>query len=528
MQHGEKREFQVIVIGAGPGGLQLGYYLEKTGIDYLILDRAVDVGSSFERFPVHRKLLSINKIHTGCSDSKKNLRWDWNSLLSDSSLKLSDFDQEYFPNADSLVAYFREFAASEKIRFRANSNVTRVSRSGEKFVVRVEQAGEYTCELLVMATGLSIANIPNVPGIELAEHYATHDLSADASRNKDILILGKGNSAFETATNFLPHAARVHLLSPNYLRWAWRSHYPGDLRQINSPFFETFPLKQQNAVLSGTVLRIERLGQKYAVDIEWTENGHRSQFLYDRIIACTGFRFDSSLFADDIVPSLAHGEKLPALTCQWESRNVGGLYFCGTLMQSVDYRKSSSAFLHGMRYNATILSRLLEARLRGTTISGMRVAPDADLICNQIFERIRASSSLWHLYDFLCDAFVFDEAEGTFERFEDVSVKMMREDPTFKDSSRIEFRFTFENPAEAPEKEKFSNIGLLHPVLHFYVRGESLGSCHMYEDVYAEWAQKDFGFCFRPRITDFVEILAARGLSEIAAPASVLATRAVR
>ncbi len=33
-------------------------------------------------------------------------------------------------------------------------------------------------------------------------------------------------------------------------------------------------------------------------------------------------------------------------------------------MQSNDYKKSASAFIHGFRYNARTLSRLLEVRLR--------------------------------------------------------------------------------------------------------------------------------------------------------------------
>ena len=59
------------------------------------------------------------------------------------------------------------------------------------------------------------------------------------------------------------------------------------------------------------------------------------------------------------------------------------------------------------------------------------------------------------------------------------------------------------------ERGKFSNIGLLHPVLHFFVDGNLVDECHMYEDIYAEWNECDFGFCFQPALSNYVGRLLA-------------------
>ena len=72
-----------LVIGAGPAGLQLGYFLAQAGRDYLILEAGPTPGTFFRTFPRHRRLISINKPHTGWDDSELNLRMDWNSLLTD-------------------------------------------------------------------------------------------------------------------------------------------------------------------------------------------------------------------------------------------------------------------------------------------------------------------------------------------------------------------------------------------------------------------------------------------------------------
>jgi len=38
-----------IVVGAGPGGLQLGYFLERAARDYVILERAAQPGASIRQ-----------------------------------------------------------------------------------------------------------------------------------------------------------------------------------------------------------------------------------------------------------------------------------------------------------------------------------------------------------------------------------------------------------------------------------------------------------------------------------------------
>ncbi len=70
-----------LVIGAGPAGMQLGYYLKKKSLNYVIVERSGSVGHFFEKYPRHRTMISINKLYTGFDDQAVNLRWDWNSLL---------------------------------------------------------------------------------------------------------------------------------------------------------------------------------------------------------------------------------------------------------------------------------------------------------------------------------------------------------------------------------------------------------------------------------------------------------------
>ena len=123
-----------LVIGAGPAGLQLGYFLERAGRDYLILEAGSAPGTFFRTFPRHRRLISINKPHTGWDDPELKLRMDWNTLLSDDpDLRFPRYTGRYFPDADDMVRYLADFAGWFGLRVRYGTRVVRVSRDGEGF-----------------------------------------------------------------------------------------------------------------------------------------------------------------------------------------------------------------------------------------------------------------------------------------------------------------------------------------------------------------------------------------------------------
>ncbi|MCA9681728.1 MAG: FtsX-like permease family protein [Myxococcales bacterium] len=61
-------QFDYLIIGAGPAGLQLGFHLEQAGLRYRILEASDAPGAFFREFPRHGKLISINKVFTGTDD----------------------------------------------------------------------------------------------------------------------------------------------------------------------------------------------------------------------------------------------------------------------------------------------------------------------------------------------------------------------------------------------------------------------------------------------------------------------------
>lgn len=84
--------------------------------------------------------------------------------------------------------------------------------------------------VLLVATGLWVPQKVEFVGSDLVEGYESISTNPEDYRDQAVLILGKGNSAFETAQSILGSASLVHMLSSSPVRLAWQTHYVGDLR----------------------------------------------------------------------------------------------------------------------------------------------------------------------------------------------------------------------------------------------------------------------------------------------------------
>jgi cation diffusion facilitator CzcD-associated flavoprotein CzcO len=91
---------EYVVIVAGPAGLQAGYFLQRAGREYAVLEAGPTPGTFDRTFPRHRCMISINKPNTGWLDPEKNLRVGWNSLLSDDGPRFTTYTGKYLPHEE--------------------------------------------------------------------------------------------------------------------------------------------------------------------------------------------------------------------------------------------------------------------------------------------------------------------------------------------------------------------------------------------------------------------------------------------
>ena len=496
-------QIEYLIIGAGPAGLQLAYFLEMAGHAYRVLEAGPSVGTFFRRYPRHGKLISINKVYTGYDDPEINLRWDWNSLLShDAALRLPAFSQDYFPDASAFVDYCEAYAEQFELKISYDSTAAHVKKVADKFVVSDQNETIYEADCLIVATGLAEPYVPAIPGIDLAENYTQVSTSPDDFTNQRVLIIGKGNSGFETADNLISAASLIHVASPSSLKMAWRSKYVGHLRAVNNNFLDTYQLKSQNGILDADIASIQKVGDEYKVTFSYAHaNGEQEVLSYDRVIVCTGFQFDGSIFDESCQPMLTIKDRFPAQTSEWESVNVSGLYFAGVLMHMRDFKKKQSGFIHGFRHNIQALHQILECKYHQQVWPSDRIPATPQAITQAILDRANSSAGLWQQTGFLCDVVVVDEVAQTAQYYRDLSRDYVASSEFGQSPHYYVVTLEFgEDVANVPDpfsinrvnKDDASNAEaseFIHPIIRRYAKSFLVDELHIIEDLEADWSE---------------------------------------
>jgi len=503
--------FSHLIIGAGPAGLQLARQLQEAGRSYAVLEARDAPGAFFATYPRHRTLISINKPHTGTDDPELNLRMDWNSLLTpDPRLLFTRYTERYFPAADDLRRYLADYAAAFDLRIRYNTRVARVERPepGGDFLVTAEDGSRRTAPVVVVATGVSMPYIPPIPGIEHAEQYADMPVDPDGFTDQRVLIIGKGNSALESADNLVERAAVIHVGGPGSLRMAWQTHYVGHLRAVNNNFLDTYQLKSQNAILDGSVLGIEpQPGGGFLVRFSFSRADEVvKELFYDRVLCCTGFRLDAAPFGESCRPRLAINDRFAELNPAYESANVPGLYFAGTLMQQRDFKKSTTGFIHGFRYTVRALGHILEQREHGVPWPHRTLPRDPEALADAVVARVNRTSALWQQFGVLADVLLLP-SEGEARYLEEVPVGYLldgglAEPDTGLPADDLLAAVTLEYGPDHDKVDPFDisvrrtaqdrveeahDAAYLHPVIRVYRGATMLAEHHLAENLENHW-----------------------------------------
>jgi cation diffusion facilitator CzcD-associated flavoprotein CzcO len=189
-----RRNLEVIVVGAGLGGIAAAIELRRHGItDVTILERAPDLGGTW----------FYNSYPGAACDVPSH-------LYSYSYAKRRDWSQLCSPQAE-IHDYIRDVARSHGVDglVQANRTVTRCAWSEEscRWTVETAELQTYDADVLVLATGqLHQPALPRIEGIDAFEGHSFHSARWDhrySLTGKRVAVIGTGASAVQ----FVPEIA---------------------------------------------------------------------------------------------------------------------------------------------------------------------------------------------------------------------------------------------------------------------------------------------------------------------------------
>jgi cation diffusion facilitator CzcD-associated flavoprotein CzcO len=187
----------VAVIGAGPAGLAVGACLRQAGLDFVILEKGHEVGSSWRRHYARLHLHTVKRY---------------------SALPFLPFPERYprYVPRDLVIRYLENYAAHFDLQPRFGETVSAVrrdanSRDAHAWIVE-STSGSIRASFVVIASGYNAERVnPSFSGMETFKGKVIHSADyADAKpfAGQSVLVIGMGNTGAEIALDLAESGAR--------------------------------------------------------------------------------------------------------------------------------------------------------------------------------------------------------------------------------------------------------------------------------------------------------------------------------
>jgi thioredoxin reductase (NADPH) len=174
------RDFDLVIVGAGPGGLAAAVYGASEGLRTVVVER--------ETFGGQAGTSSLIRNYLGFSRG-----------ISGSELAWQAYQQAWL------------FGAT----FRLARHTTALHRAGERLFLSLSDGTEVAGRAVIVATGASYRRL-GVPGVEALQgagvFYGAAVAQAQGMKGQEVYVVGGGNSAGQAAQHLSKHARQVTLL----------------------------------------------------------------------------------------------------------------------------------------------------------------------------------------------------------------------------------------------------------------------------------------------------------------------------
>lgn len=337
--------YDTIIIGAGQAGLAVGYYLKQNKRNFILLDKANEVGVSWKS-----RYDSLVLFTPRMYNSLPGLDFEGN--------------KHGFPDKNEIVNYLKRYATIHALPISFNTEVQHLKYINNTYSIQTTK-GNFEAENVVIASGAF--QTPKIPTFSKDLSPDINQLHSSQYKNPsqliegNVLIVGGGNSGTQIAVElakysktFLSVSGKLTFLplTINNKSIFWWFDKAGILRASAGSFIgkaiqrkgdPIFGSELKNAIKNKEIKVKPRLVKTEGNELIFADT---SKIKVDNIIWATGF--ESSYPWIEIDGVMENGEVI-------HKRGVSpknGLYFIGLPWQ----HRRGSALLQGVGFDAKFIA----------------------------------------------------------------------------------------------------------------------------------------------------------------------------
>ena len=224
------RKVEVVIVGAGFGGLCMAIKLQEAGIkDYVILEKADEVGGTWR-----------DNTYPGCACDVQS------HMYSYSFEGKPDWSKRYAPWHE-IQQYILDTTEKHQLRPHIDFNQEVIGAEFDdkraRWTITTERGDKFDCKYWVLASGpLHVPQYPDIKGLDTFKGKVFHSARWDHSydlKGKRVASIGTGGSAIQYCPEIAPDVEQLHVFqrSPAWVIPRDERSYLG----VEKALFKRFP-----------------------------------------------------------------------------------------------------------------------------------------------------------------------------------------------------------------------------------------------------------------------------------------------
>ena len=307
----------VLIIGAGPIGLNCALEAEKNGLSYVIIEKGTIVNSLYN-YPLYMRFFSTaDKLEIA---------------------EIPFITTSPKPGRQDALEYYQGIARQKALKVKLYEKVVNISKN-ERFEIQTSKA-KYLAKNVIIATGFyDIPKLLNVPGEHLpkVKHYYTEPYPY---ANQKIVVIGASNSAVDAALETYRKGAEVTMIIKG-------SEISSSVKYWVKPDIE-------NRIAEGSIkayFNAEMQEIKDSTVIFKDDRGSIHEIENDFVLAMTGYLPDFDFLRNSGI-HLKNENLIPMYNPETMETNIKNLYLAGVVCGGKD---THLWFIENSRIHANLI-----------------------------------------------------------------------------------------------------------------------------------------------------------------------------